>query len=61
VIKVPNGLAVDTSATRVEVMTFVWAIRIEMCNKMIPEKVFNMTFNKSSGKLVLVIGRELQS
>jgi len=38
-IKVHNGLAVG------EVMKFMWVIWIEMCNKMILEKVFITLFN----------------
>jgi len=40
VIKVYNGLAVDTSSTRAEVMKFVWVIEIKRYNKMLPERVY---------------------
>jgi len=58
VTKVHDWLAVETSSTRAEVMKFVWIIGIKICNKMIPEKVFNTSFIMSTGK---IIGREFQS
>ena len=41
-------------------MGFMWVVRTEVCDKMIPEKNFNCLLIVSAGKLILMIGRELQ-
>ena len=32
-------------ATRTEIMKFVWIIRVKVCNKVVPEIRFDLTFN----------------
>ena len=50
----------DTVTTRTEIVIFVWVSRIEVCDKMIPEKRFDASLVVSIGKLISMIGREFQ-